>query len=365
MEFNSPVLNKIQKEYSDLLIKYQPFVLKEDLDSNTILKIIDDVKIFWLKRLSLLVFENDRRPNSIESLLLSGAIYLDIDDFEHYYFKLFGDYHVVPDPILKMEPFFRIPDDKFVDKNTIRIFKTAFHDTLNLLNNIENTIHILPIKSMLLKYETNKEDFINKFYWIFISSILNTEVSGKQEFYEKFRTISDIESKIDEFILNNLVYIDSTDSQMTLEQRCERYKKEYPQFQDLSNIDVFNIATYSYVVQTLDILLTSLALGFTPYIRHDVTFRYFLLLKDTFIDDFQTKLMIEKSIIFNIMYNTIPLETLSKFKYEEYIKRIKGKKLLENILNNLKELNINIIHGGVKTVQEIILDEVNKVLDRS
>ncbi|MCC3358190.1 hypothetical protein [Bacillus sp. REN16] len=363
MEYNFPTLNRIQRQYADLLTKYQPFVIKEELSSGTILKIIDEIEIFWRRKLDLLIYGNEKRDSSTESLLLSGAVYLDIEEFEHYYFKLFGDYHAISDPLLKMEPFFRMPDNKFVDENSIRIFKTAFQDTLNILNNTHNTIQILPTREMLLKYETNKSELIEKFYWVFISSILKTDIAGKQEFYEKFNTISDIESQLDDFILKNLIYIDSKDTDLDLEQRCERYKHEYTQFKGISNIDIFNIATFSYVAQTIDILLTNLALGFTPYIRHDVTFRYFLLLKDTFNDDEQTRLMIEKSIIINIMYNTIPLELLTKHKYEEYIKLLKGEKLLDKVLAKLKELNVNIIyHGGVKRAQEIILEEVNKVL---
>lgn len=363
MEFNFTRLNKVQKEYADLLIKYQPLLQKEDLSSNTILRIIEEIEFFWCKKLGLLTYVNEKRDSSTEDLLLSGAVYLDIDDFEHYFFTLFGDYHIISDPLLKMEPIFRIRDNRLVGKDAIRIFKTAYLDTLKVLDNTQDTLYILPTREILSKYEINNTELINKFYWSFISTILNTDLAGEKDFFKKFNNISDVECQLDEFILKNLIYIDSKDTLLSLEQRCERYKKEYPQFHSLSNINIFNLATYSYVAQTIDILLTNLALGYTPYIRHDVTFRYFLLLKDTFTEDEQTRLMIEKSIIINIMYNTIPIKTLTKYNFEEYINRLKGKKLLAKVIEKIKEQKIDILQQGVKTVQEIILEEVNQVFE--
>ncbi|SIS04196.1 hypothetical protein SAMN05878482_11078 [Peribacillus simplex] len=357
------VLKIIQIEYNQLLNKLLP-----DIDNNApvepskILRIIDEVKLFWYKRLPLVEFEIENWARAKECLLLSGAIYLNVKDNEHYFFTLFGDYHVVDDPLIKLEGFFRYSDVKLLDKNLIDIFKRAYFDTLEVTKNHSNLIHILPIKELVLKYYNDNNELINKFYWKFVSIILNSEVKNTSEFFDKFRALSDIEKELDEFILSNLIFIDTNDSKLSLEDRCNRYKKEYQQFEELTNLEIFNVATYSYVAQTIDILLISSFLGFTPYIRNDIAFRYFLLLKDTFIGDDEIRKVVEKSIVLYIAYKSVHLTRLTKYNFDEFIDRVKNENLMFSIFERLKSNEIEVIYSEVEPTRKIIDEEINKLL---
>ncbi|UOQ44840.1 hypothetical protein MUN89_02475 [Halobacillus salinarum] len=361
MEYKNKLLNKIQEEYKSLLIRYQSTILKENTDSNSILRVIDEVRIFWYKKLNIIDFVIDKEFKTTENLLLTGAVYLDTKESEHYHFKLFGDYHVVDDPILKMESFFRVSADK--DQRTTDVFKRAYRDTLDVVNNYRESIYILPVNALLSKYDKDINDILKEFFWRFMSTALNTKIESDKDFHEKFKSISKVEENIDGFILDNLVYIDSTDSRLSLKERCERYQKEYSHFNNLSLTEIFIIATYSYIAQTIDILLTSSSLGFTPYIRHDVTFRYFLLLKDTFVEDENIKKLIEKTIIYYIMYNTIPLSVLTTISYDELYSRLNNTKLLDKVLERLRDLDIEILYGEVETIKKVIREEVDNIIE--
>lgn len=357
------VLKTIQIEYNQLLNEFLPLIDNHlPTEPSKLLKIIDEVKLFWYKRLPLVEFEIENWARAKECLLLSGAIYLDVKDKEHYFFTLLGDYHIIDDPLLKMEGFFRYSDNKFLDENIIDIFKRAYFDTLEVTKSHSNIIHILPIKELVLNYYNNNNELINKFYWRFISTVLNVEVKNTSEFFDEFNVLSDIEKKLDEFILSNLIFIDTNDSKLSLEARCEKYKKEYPQFEELTNIEIFNVATYSFVAQTIDILLNSSFLGFTPYIRNDITFRYFLLLKDTFIGDDEIRKVVEKSIILYIAYKSVHSTRLTKYNFDEFIDRVKNENLMFSIFEELKRNEIEVIYSEVEPIKKIIDEEIKKLL---
>ncbi|NHM29018.1 hypothetical protein [Neobacillus terrae] len=363
MGYNNEALINIQIEYSQLLTKFLPQIENiNEIELSNLLSIIDEVKLFWYKRLPLIEFELEHWAKSKESLLLSGAIYLDVKDNEHFFFNLFGEYHVVDDPLLKLEGFFRVSSENFKDESILNVFKRAYLDTLEVTKNYSNAIHILPAKEIVNKYNPDNQELIETFYWRFISTIFKKEVKNSAEFFKSFTSLSDIEKELDQIILDNLVFVDKFDNKLTLEERCEKYKVEFPQFRGLTNLQIINVATFSYVAQIIDLLLITSFLGFTPYIRNDITFRYFLLLKDTFIEEPSIRIMVEKSIIIYIMYNTVSLERLNKYNFDEFYKLTREGNILARTIDRLNSCKIEVIYSKVKPIQKIIDEEIDNLL---
>ncbi|WP_214754646.1 hypothetical protein [Exiguobacterium sp. s16] len=354
------VLFKIHIEYNQLLKKFLSETENEPIKEITILNIIDEVTIFWRKKMTLIEYEIENGLFEEESLLLSGAVYLDVKENEHYFFTLFGENHIVDDPLIKLEVFFRNSENELLDNRLAGVFKNAYLDTLELTEKYMDKIYVLPISKMIKK-NYNNSDSIDIFYWRFISTILNSKIKSVSEFLSRFSSLSEIEKELDEFILGNLIFVDEDDSNISLEDRCERYKMEFPQFNKLSNLEVFNVASYSFVAQIIDTLFVSSILGTTPYIRNNVSFRYFLLLKDTFIKDKEIKEMVEKSIVLYIAYKTIPESKLTKYSFDEFYNRVNRNNLMCNVLQKIKSNKIDIVYGKSSLTQQIINDEINSV----
>ncbi len=360
MEIKKDILDNLQIEYNYLLCEFQSDIEKANKDSKVILRLLDEIRLFWNKYINLIEFELDNFTSEKNCMLFSGASYLDVKESEHYYFTLFGDYHVISDPLLKLETFFR--NTNYTNEEVFDVFKRAYYDTLKVTQEYHNTIHVLPIEDISYKYEPNRLELFDTFYWRFVSTVLDSDIKNDSDFSKEYKCLSDVENNIDKFILSNLIFTDPSDANLPLEERCEIYKNSYPHFQSLSNIEAFKVASYSRIAQTLDIILTSVSIGFIPYIRDDITFRYFLLLKDTFINDDKVKKLIENTVLFHIVYKTLPTEWLIKYNFKEFIQTIKPYNTIQVINQRLDKSNISILNSRVEPMKEIIHEEIAKIL---
>jgi len=360
MGYNNELLNNIQKGYLEILLHYEERILNGELDNIWIIKMIDEIEIYWCKNIERILFELNHQQENLEVIVLSGAMYLDIENDEHYYIKLLGDSHVVSDSMLKMANFFRIPNILESNDEYLRIFKKCFIDTVSILKSLDNSILILPIEQLSSFYMSKEEKFaeIEKFYWFFISNILETELLDKERFDLLFNSIETIEERIKPFVLENLIFDDIDDRELSLKDRCMKYKNNHPELGDIPLNKIFHIATYSYIAQNLDIIFNSVLLNVIPFIRHRVSFNYFLLLKDTLQDVLDIKEMIDKTMIINLMYNTISLEEITKYNYQEYLLLLEDKYILKNILDKISSKNLSFVVGEIKTIREIIIEEI-------
>ena len=104
----SPLLVNIKKSQQDYLVKilqHESKINQEGLSVKDISFLLDEIKCFWLERLKIIEFELEELTEKHLCFLLSGAIYLNVSEYEHFYFKSLGDYHLLYDPFLKMENF--------------------------------------------------------------------------------------------------------------------------------------------------------------------------------------------------------------------------------------------------------------------
>lgn len=364
----SPLANikKSQEEYLEKVSRYKSLVDQEGVSVKEIAFMLDEVKCFWLERLEAIEFELEELTTDNSCFLLSGAIYLNAPDYEHYYFKSLGDYHLLSDPFLRMENFFRVPEDRINHKETIVYFKEAYIDTLEVLTKYKNHFFILPIREMAIKDESKHYELLETFSLRFISSMVNKQFSSREEFCNNFKSFEEIENNMDGFVREHLKFSDTDESGLSLRGKIDRYLETPMSFKQLtkdkSESEIFWISIFSWISQISEILYICVYLRLFPYIRFDVTFHYLTIVMYTFIDDKNLKEMIEKTIVFYILHKTIHKKKFENIEFNDFCKLIENKSLLDVIIGKMHVQEIDICKRGIKQVQSIITEEFDAII---
>ena len=362
-------IEKSQQDYYSMIIKYKDKLSSQNISVKDIACIIDEIKLFWLERKEILDFELEELTEENTCFLLSGAIYLDVSDYEHYYLKSLGDYHLLFDPFLKMENFFRISEGKTQnnDFGYIDYFKKVYSDAIKILKNFKNHFYILPINEIAIQDVNSHREMLNKFFFIFLSSALDHDIYNEEEFHQKYKTFEDIEKSMNQNFSGKLIFNDPGDFSLSLKDRIEKYIKSQRSLifimQNKTESERFFIALYSYVTQIMDILLICTMLRVFPFIRFDVTFYYLTLIMYTFVEDSNLKKLIEHAIISFVFHKAIEKERFKNIKFDDYLYLLNQKSLLAAIFENVHEKDLEIINSGIGEIGKIIRAEMNNLLD--
>ncbi|MHA6965661.1 hypothetical protein [Zobellella denitrificans] len=354
---NIRIIQKSQKQYFDLIKSYKKLIFSDAINQKIIAMIIDEIHCFWLDKKDILSLELENLTSEKNCFLLSGATYLDVKDNEHYLFKALGDEHIISDPLLKLESFFRIPNQVF-DRESIEIFRRAYSDVLEVLSNHQNIFYILPIRQIAISDEKEQIELLHKFYLKFINSVFNDDFKDFNDFFEKYRTYDEIEKNMVSFFKANLIFDEHNDETLSLKERVEAYLNSHGVMisltQKKSESEKFILALQNYVAQIIDILLTSSITNLTPFIRFKPTFHYLTLVMYTFIEDENFKNMIEKTIVFYIFHKTINKEKLIDMDFDMFVKITQEKDFLSIIIDEMVRKRINIFNSRIEEVSKII-----------
>jgi hypothetical protein len=359
-------INQAQKDYLKLIDHYKNIVDNDELNFKKVSMLIDDVKCFWLERLNIIEFEIEDLTENNLCFLLSGAIYLDVSSYEQYYFKSFGDYHLLFDPFLKLEAFFRIDENKINSKETLDYFRKVYYDTINILTNYRNIFLILPIRKIAIEDNKKHHEMLNKIFLNVVSDLFNTEFKTEEDFCNKFRSLEEIEDNMGPNKNCYLVFSDHDNPELSLRKKIENYSETQMSISSLlknkTEPQIFLIVVNSWISQIIDILLICISLRLYPYIRFSVTFHYLILIMHSFTEDKSLKEMIEKTIIFYIFTRSINKDRFKNVEFTEYCNRIKDKNILSDLIDKIHAQGINIFKGGIKQTESIILDEYSLIL---
>jgi hypothetical protein len=347
-----------QSEYHKLITQFKNSHNIDQLTAKQIALFMDEVNYFWMKRLDIINVELESLTEDNTCFLLSGAIYLNISTNEHFYFKALGDFHLLHDPFLKIENFFRISEDLINIGEHVSLFRCVLIDIINVIENYQFKFFILPIQLLAVESERNHRELIDKFFMNFISSIFGKKYEDQDSFCEDFNTFEDIENHLEPYVCDRIVFNSFYENGISLRRKIEMYNTfqvDYTQLMaDQSEAKVFLVSLYSYVAQIFDILLICSILRLYPYIRYEVTFSYLSLIMYTFIEDEKLRDMIEKAIVFYIFRKKMDgaFDHFESFEY--YCEKIAEKKALPKILNTMREIDIDIFQSGIQKVAEII-----------
>lgn len=368
-KMNSPsaiYIRQAQKEYLDLLLQYRTLIEGSDLSVVHVCAFIDEVRCFWLERLEIVELELAELTKTATCYVLSGAVFLDVSEYEHFYFKSLGDIHLLPDPFEKMEQFFRSPIEEINQEFTIDYFRRAFLDTIEILTSYPGYFFVLPIHELSMEDPQEHRKLLDGFFWSFISTAFHTEFSSNQEFCARYRNFEEIEGDLASFVLDRLIFNDYEDARLSIRERTKRYQKAQtnisPKFGGFSEAQGFLVAVYSHIAQITDILYIGTVLNVKPYIRFDVTFSYLTLIMYTFTDDQVLREMIEKSLLAYLFRRTIGVEKFETITFYEYSKLLEHNPLMNKILERIHALELDVFKGKPTDIASIIKTEFQNVL---
>ncbi len=362
-------INRSQKEYLDLLLQHKEHVQADNLSIFQICALLDEVKCFWLKQLKSIEFELDELAECQTCFVLSGAIFLNVSEYEHYFFKALGNCHIIPDPFSRLEMMFRNPESEINTSFTVDYFKRAYFDTLEILTTYKGHFYILPIQEIAVDDTQKHQELLDVLLWKFISSAFDEEFNSHEEFFKKYKNFEEIEAGLIDYVRKNLVFNDLSDRNLSLKQRVEKHSGEYTNIASTiafkTDAQRFLIAIFSYVAQVANILYVCSVLRINPYIRFDITFSYFTLLMNIFTDDENLRKMIEKTLICYILYRTIDENRFENIVFSEYARQLENKPLLPSVLEKIRAQKIDIFKDEASRVVRIIENEFETIFSLS
>jgi len=357
LNMNKRIIQKSQNQYFDLIKSFEKLIFSDEINQKQIAMIMDEVQAFWSDKKNILSFELENLTSERKCFLLSGATYLNVNENEHYFFKALGDEHIISDPLLKLENFFRVPSHVF-DIESITIFKRAYSDMIEILSNYQNIFYILPMGQIAIPDQKEHNELLNNFYLKFVGSVLNENFENFNEFFEKYRTYDEIDKNLTSFFRANLIFEEYNNEELSLGEKIESYINSHSVMitltQNQSESRKFILALQNYVAQIIDILLISSFTNVTPFIRFKPTFHYLTLVMYTFIENENYKKMIEMTIVFYIFYNTINKEKLIGINFNHFVKISQKNDFLNKILEKVRALKIDIFSSGINEVTKII-----------
>jgi len=349
---------QFQSEYRELIAQFTSNHNIDELTPRQIALFMDEVKYFWMERLDIIRVELESLTERNTCFLLSGPIYLNVAENEHFYFKSLGDFHLLHDPFLKIENFFRISESLIAKGEYVNYFRRVLIDSIKVLENYQLNFYILPIQLLAIQINQDHHEVLDKFFVNFLSSMFGKKYEEKDTFCTDFNTFEEIENQLEPYARDRIVFNRVGEETISLRRKIEMYITSQPGYTHviagLPEAKVFLIILHSYIVQISDILLTCSILGLYPYSRNEVTFSYLLLIMFTFMKDRMLRDMIEKTIIFYIFRKEMDCAFEHFESFEYYCQKIGEKKALPKILSNMRENDVDIFQSGVQKVTEII-----------
>lgn len=350
-------LQKSQKQYLELLKEYEEIVFSQDVNQRQIAMLLDEIQCFWLNKKDILKIELEMMTSEKECCMLCGVVYLDIKDNEHYIFKSLGEEHIISDPLLKIENFFRVPPSIFSAESVV-LFQEAFSDVLNILMEYQNNFYILPINQIAISDEKEHYGLLQDYYLMFINSILDENFDSFDDFFDKYTTYEEIENNMSSFSKNSLTFSDLNDERLSLKEKVESHLNSHSSLGAIckhkSDCEKFILSLQSWVVQVIEIIMISVITNIVPFIRYKPTFHYLTIVMYTFIEDKYVKNMIEKSIVYYIFYNNVNKNDLIEMNFNDFLKVIKKHDFLNLIILEIRKNKIDIFKGGLEKVGNII-----------
>ena len=187
-------------------------------------------------------------------------------------------------------------------------------------------------------YQKDIIDLINKVYWDIISDLLNKDITSVKMMKTAFSTIEEIENNMSKTSLNSLIFNDVHDVDLPLQTRLEKYFDETQLTMNINiknEIERFYFATFSQIQQSLDIIFKCLQFNLIPFIRFDVTFRYFILIGVAFSNDTILKEILTYSIMGYLFSEYIDNEAVYEKDFKTFYNKCKKQHFIESIYNRI------------------------------
>ena len=338
--------NLLDAEIESLQFEYLT-VLKNALNNfydENIEACLDEILVFWSKKKNRIIPIIQSYIKSEDTYLFTGASYLDIKDNEHYPFVSVGDKHIIDDPLcVYIEMYCNNTNLNSSTKIKQQLYDMIF-DNITVIETYFPKFLILPLRYIHkidqdLSYKGAKDIFLSMF-----SNDINTF-----EDYKKLERISDIEKALCTGVDRTIFFDEEDDTTLSLVERFKGYVDRMPECQGLGNDNqIFLYTVMGHLVQALDILKLCVYFNCAPYIRYDITFKYFAVIGKNFVSDNEICKLLNKGIIANTFYNRFEKQKVEAFDFNKYAELVnnyrKDNSLYDQIdINDKKLLPKNII----------------------
>ncbi|PFJ51913.1 hypothetical protein COI99_14540 [Bacillus cereus] len=330
-------LEDIQNDYTKLVESYLDTFKDGQFNYTIVSSFIEEIETFWLKRLDSTRLLLNLLTSNHECYLLSGAIYLNPHNNEHFSLKTLGDYQIMYDPFIKMEPFIRNGVVRMGEQKVDDYFIKVFNATYKILTEHKNEFIILPVVYLAWSFESDKHmEKLRDIHMNFISGILGKEIKSVDEFYKLYQSYSQIVENLDGFYLDNLIFNGIEDDKINLDERINKYiERNFPEMSDKPEAEKFMLSTFTMIGQITDILYIAINLRLIPFIRYSVTFRYFLIMHKLVSEDKETRSMLNKTILAYLFYEKYSREFFNNFNYPEYVSKFIDYNLIDDVSEKL------------------------------
>jgi hypothetical protein len=343
---------ELQNNYKAVLLRAADKVFIEDTHA-----ILDEINVFWhrYKKLAQCVFTYLSKP--YRTYVFTAATILDIDDYEHYPFLCFGDYHIWDDPIhgyIRMAT--ESSNEKFNSELKEQILATV-KDNIKILDKVSDKIFIFPIRMLSgIEKEVIHNAANNAFFNLFADPPNTIE-----EYSKSFNTIDEITLGLREGVEKNIVLSEDDDSTIELKKRFYEYKSSasLPLPEDASDALIFWFTLYGYLSQAFDIILTCSGYHFIPYIRFTVAFKYLLILSGNLRDVPYLDMWLFKSSIAHIMHKSFDKEKYSKVDFDKFIQTVKVNNFEQRVFHALNEHEISLENPSVQETVKHLSEQLS------
>ena len=347
-------LIKIQDEYLELLLsKEKQFTDDNMLNIREIAYFIDEIEVFWRKKLQLMEHLINRLTNNYDVYLLSAVMYLGINTNEHYTFKAIGDYQCVTDPISKFDVFIRQGMTHLGSDPIEVFFKRSYLDTVNALENYKHDFIFIPSALMTWSSNEHMRKTLYKDASNIIKSMFVEKIDNLDEYLDGFETMDEIESKIRPDILPIIRLTEEEQEGWSFDEKFNYYfeshgLESFIEEHRWNTKEMFLMPMTGLLSQALDSIYQSFMMNMTPFIRQNLPFMYLMIMFQS-DDSGDIEELLKKAIICHMFYQTYDNDVLAEHPFDIYKEKFNGKNLIQEILNEKIDIS-----DSLKNLVELI-----------
>lgn len=340
----------IQREYKNLLISLLPKV-----NSNSPYAALDEICIFWKRNVKVVQLFLKHYISGKDSYVFTAATYLDFENNEHYPFLLLGKHHILDDPLCAyLNLYGQMEPSKITDALLAQI-KNSIDDNIKIIDNCFNSILILPLR--ILNQAPNDQTLYELGEDVFLS--LFSDIKSISE-VTQIKSISVIQAHLRPRMEDIIVFSEKENYELPFIERFQQGVEENP-FTNTENTDGYNfcLMVYSYIQQSIDVVLSCMEYGCIPYLRYPVALHYAGLLLENMADQFDVDEMRMKMFIAHLIHEICDKDRLSHSGLPAFLRK---KESFENsIQTRFQSAGITADNMAVRVVAPILsecLDEL-------
>jgi hypothetical protein len=343
-------LRRMMDGYQILLEKYESNL--ENFSVADYKKLIGEVKMFWYRNHQYVDYILANITEADKVAFLAGAVRLDIVNNGHVEYILVGKHRLIDDPLIKMAIFYRGMNQEINFEYTNKYLKECIQDMLVLLRNYSEDFYIVPMGFINVAESNEYRSLLIEATERMILSMFSKDYQNAQEFYEDNECYEDIEAKLLPHIKEMLIFEGLKDVKLTLRDRCNKYIKAngdtMPFMRTLCEAEMFYMLVSQYCMQVLAIIMAMKNYHMIPFIRNDVTFRYFtMIFHSNIMSDFSSR---------DYLNTYIPYVIQKAFDFSDkgyiFVKDTIGNgKMIDSIVNSFDDENIPLPNDIVECVE--------------